>query len=104
MKKEKIISSHNTEKMWWIRVRPSSNSVRYIDKILKGLDPQGLGLGLEEDYYDKVGKIFSYNYRSWNGGHYYFFVDNECGYIFFMKNGIEILLRTETKLFDKLSK
>lgn len=101
MKKEKIKSINHTNKVWWIRVSPTSRSVKSIHEILKKFDSQGWGLGdgSEDPYFEEK---LSFNYKKWKNNYEEFFVDNECGYIFFMEKEIHILLRKETKLFDML--
>ncbi len=56
MKKEKIKSITHTEKIWWIRVNPTDNSLLLIYKILKKYEPTGLGWGLEDYTCSQEGK------------------------------------------------
>lgn len=100
-KKEKIKSISHSDKIWWISVRPTPTSIIYINKILKNFDPQELGL---EDCSCELGEKFSSKYNFWKNRGISFFVDNECGYIFFMEDKVNILLRKESKLFDGLRK
>jgi len=93
--KPKILSMTNTEKVLWLRVTPSAKSVEIIDKILRKFDSHGFGL--EADKQD-----FSPRYKNWVNSEEEFLSELECGYIIFSEAKIHVLLRKETKLFDKL--
>lgn len=93
--KEKIKSISHSEKMFWMRVRPTSKSLVYIHQILMGYDDFRYGLSMPE-------KEFKPIYSRFVNTDMDFFADNECGYIFFSKTHISIILRKETKMFEKL--
>jgi len=80
MKKEKIKSISHTDKIWWIRVRPTSKSVVYINKILKHFDPWHFGL---KDCSCELGEKYSIKYNFWKNRGISFFTEEECGYIFY---------------------
>ncbi len=102
--KEKIKSIVHTEKIWWIRVKPTDNSLLLIDKILKKYDPTGLGWGLEDYTCDQERKSERLVYNKWKNKSMNFYSEIESGYLFFMQDRIDILLRKESKLFEKLKK
>ena len=104
MKQEKIKSISHKEKVWWIKVRPTNNSIKYLHEILKKYDGYGYGLdwNCNCDVYPK--EKFTTNYKEWKNREFSFFSHEECGYIFFMDDRIEIILRKEAKLFSKLKK
>ncbi len=100
MKKEKLISLTNMDKTLWFTVSATSFSVEYINTILKKYSSID---GLEGCSCEDMEK-FSTKYRCWNNRKFTFFTGDECGYIFFMKDRIEVILRKESKLFNKLKK
>ncbi len=99
--KGKIFALSNTEKVLWLRLAPTNNSVKYINNILKKYDPFGKGL---EDIDECSGKKFSTKYAIWKNREFNFFSDNECVYIFFMVDKIVVILRKDSKLFNDLKK
>ncbi len=94
-KMEKIIWLSHTEKIWWARLTPSDKSVIKIHKILKKHNPDGWGLWL----YDNE---FNPDYKKWINSDHHFFNDIESGYIIFVKPHINLLLRKDSPLFNKL--
>ena len=89
------------DKTLWLRVSATSFSVEYINIILK---KYGSAIDSLEGCSGEDMEKFSTEYRCWNNREFTFFTGDECGYIFFMKNRIEVILRKESKLFNKLKK
>jgi len=98
MKKEKILGLTHTEKMWLIQVKPTALAVKYLNAVLKQYDPSGYGL----EFYDCDIENFSPKYKKWKNKSSMFFAGNECCYVFFMEDRIEILLRKDNEMFEKL--
>lgn len=69
--KEKIFWLSNTEKVLWLRLAPTNNSIRYINAILKKYDPFGWGL---EDIDECSGEKFSTKYAIWKNQEFSFFL------------------------------
>lgn len=99
--KGKIFWLSNTKKVLRFRINAASSSIQYINTILKKYDPFGYGL---EDIDACSGKKFSTKYTIWKNREFSFFPDDECVYIFFMADKIVIILRKDSKLFNKLKK
>ncbi|MBW3022634.1 hypothetical protein KY308_00840 [Candidatus Woesearchaeota archaeon] len=93
--KPKIKSVTNTEKMLWLRLTPSMQTVKLIHQILKKYDPYCWGLVSHES-------DFAPKYKDWINMYQYFFSNLECGYVIFTEPEIHLMLRKETKVFDKL--
>ena len=106
MEKEKIKSISHTEKVWLIRVKPTSRSVEYINNILTKFNLNNAGVETTYldwcDCCDDKPHKFSLNYSEWKNQSIDFYPDEDSGYIFFMEDRIEILLLKNSKLFDKL--
>ena len=93
--KEKIKGLSHTENVFWMRVKPTPMSLRYIHWVLTDNgDYFGLGTESKEDFNPIYSNFINNDLR--------FFNDNECGYIIFTKTHINIILRKETRMFEKL--
>lgn len=97
IKKEKIKSISHSEKMWWIKINPTTKAVKFIHDIIREHSPDGWGLELSA-------KLTNPTYKNWKNYETKFYNDLECGYLIFRKTHINLLLRKDCKLFNKLKK
>lgn len=95
----KIKSITHTDKVWWIRVSPTSESLKKINEILIKFNPHE-----SLEYYDEqLGEDrLETNYKYWINADRKFFQEEESIYFIFTEKHINIILRKESKLFSKL--
>jgi len=99
MLKEKIKSLSNTKKVWWIRVSSTTQSLEYIDKIIKNFEEVKIGL----DYYSEKGEDKKLKIEEWYDIDWKVEVTGEeVAYIIVTKSHINIILRKDCKKFEKL--
>ncbi|MBR9704031.1 hypothetical protein GOV12_01360 [Candidatus Pacearchaeota archaeon] len=98
--KKNIISSSNTEKTLWIRLKRDVDIIKEIQDIIISIDNKTDGL---EDYGDNVGNFLPL-YNDFIGNYRKFFNDEESMYLFFFKDSVLVILRKESKYFNKLKK
>jgi hypothetical protein len=95
----KIKSISHTDKVLWIRVSPTSESIKKINQILTKFFPHE-----NLEYFDEeLGENkLETNYEYWKNSDMKIFRENEAGYIIFTETHINIILRKESKFFSKL--
>jgi hypothetical protein len=101
MAKAKIYSISNTEKTLWIRIKRTESVIKDINSVLIGAVKSSKGICF---YNDKTGEDYLPKYSKLIGSDSMFYLDEESVYLMFFSKTVAIVLRKDSKHYDKLHK